>query len=241
MGLPKLSVPTYNVTLPSNGKTIRVRPFLVKEEKMLLMAAQSKDPSDIINTTKQVITNCLVDDDVNVDSIPFFDIDYLFIALRAKSISESIEVQFTCNHKVDDNKCGAVFAVDLDIANVAIVKDETILSRVPITDKVAIQFKYPKYSAVKKILSGENAFEHKTKLIQASIDYIIDGENIYQANEYSKEDFDEFFENLTKSQLEKLEEWVDNFPSFEVKAEKTCPRCGFDHKLRYKDFNSFFF
>lgn len=241
MSLPKLSVPTYNITLPSTGKTIRVRPFLVKEEKMLLMAAQSKDPSDIINTTKQIITNCLIDDDVNVDSIPFFDIDYLFIALRAKSISESIEIKFTCNHKVNDDKCGAVFEVDLDIANVVIVKDETIPSRVYITDKIAVQFKYPKYSAVKKIMSGENAFEHKTKLIQASIDYIIDGENIYQANEYSKEDFDEFFDNLTKSQLEKLELWVDNFPTFEVKADKTCPRCGFDHKLRYREFNSFFF
>ena len=86
MSLPKISTPTYTVTLPSNGKTVRIRPFLVKEEKLLLIAAQTKDPHEIIETTKQVINNCLIDNDVSVDSLPFFDVDYLIVALRAKSI-----------------------------------------------------------------------------------------------------------------------------------------------------------
>ena len=104
--LPKIDVPTYTLKLPSSEQELTVRPFLVKEEKLLLMAVKSDDPQEIIRTTKQVINNCIISPEINVDTLPFFDIDYLFIALRAKSIGETIELNFICQNKVEDTKCG---------------------------------------------------------------------------------------------------------------------------------------
>ena len=107
--LPTLSLPVYELTIPSSGKTARFRPFIVKEEKILLMAAESSDDSEIVTATKEVLKNCCVDGDVDIDNLPFFDIDYLFIALRAKSLGESIEMKFVCNNTVEDKVCKNVF------------------------------------------------------------------------------------------------------------------------------------
>ena len=96
MPLPKISVPTYDLTIPSNKEVIKVRPFSVKEEKLLLIALESKNVDEIISTVKQVINNCIVRGEVNIDKLPFFDIDYIFIFLRAKSVGESVEVKMTC-------------------------------------------------------------------------------------------------------------------------------------------------
>ena len=115
MALPKIELPAYDFTIPSSGKQIRVRPFTVKEEKMLLMAIESKAPSDIILTVKQVINNCILDGDLDVDKMPFFDIDYLFIFLRAKSVGETVAVKLTCNNVVDDKPCGNEFMAEMDI------------------------------------------------------------------------------------------------------------------------------
>ena len=105
MTLPKITVPTYELTIPSSQQKIKVRPFSVKEEKMLLMALEAENMVDIANSVKQVINNCIISGEVDVDKLPFFDIDYMFIFLRAKSGGESVEVKMTCNNIVDGNKC----------------------------------------------------------------------------------------------------------------------------------------
>ena len=116
MALPKISVPTYELTIPSDKKKIKVRPFSVKEEKLLLIALESENMTDVANTVKQVINNCIVSGEVDVDKLPFFDIDYMFIFLRAKSVGDTVEVKMTCNNVVDGNKCGEVFGADMDIS-----------------------------------------------------------------------------------------------------------------------------
>ena len=134
MPLPKLDVPLYQIKIPSTGKEITIRPFLVKEEKLLLIAAQSKDQAEIINTTKQIINNCIVDGDVNVETLPFFDIDYIFIALRAKSVGESIDINFTCNNVIEDGEaCGSRFTAKIDITNCEIVKNENIKQEITLS------------------------------------------------------------------------------------------------------------
>lgn len=246
MDLPKIDVPTYQITIPSSGKKVRIRPFLVKEEKMLLIAAQSKDTQEIIDTTYQVLSNCVVDNDVKVSDLPFFDIDYMFIALRAKSVGDTIDMNYVCNNVDTMNvgigmgtKCGTVFPVALDIGKVSLDKKD-IPSKIEFTKKTGVVMKYPKYSAVKVANDSEGVMDRKLRLIYASIDYIYDGESVYTSKEFSREDFDKWVDNLTKSQLEKLEYWVDNFPTFHISTEKVCPKCGFNHKIKYKDFNSFF-
>jgi hypothetical protein len=240
MALPKIDVPIYELKLPSSGKTIKVRPFLVKEEKLLLMAVQSKNETEIIETTKQIINNCLLDDGVNVEKLPFFDIDYLFIALRAKSIGEYIDVNFICNRMVEGTKCGHVFPVKIDINNVKVYKDEKVSMTIKLTDNIGAKMKYPSYEVMKRIIDAEDNLTKKIKLIAASIDVVYNGDQTYSTKDSTPEEFQEFIEGFTDNQFKKLESFVDNLPYFVVTAEETCKKCGHHHKIEYKDFTSFF-
>lgn len=238
--LPKIDLPTYELKLPSNGKEIRFRPFLVKEEKLLLMAAKSGDANEIIKTTKQVINNCLLDE-VNIDSLPFFDVDCLFIALRAKSIGENIEVNYICQNTLEDNTpCRGRFPVKIDISNVEIEKNENIKSEIKFNDNLIFYMKYPGYSIIKVLNDNDDTFEKKIKIIIASIDKIFNKDQYYSTKDFSTEELQNFIENLTQEQFDKLAEFTSNFPSFYVKAKGVCEKCGKEHDVRYKDFVRFF-
>lgn len=238
--LPRIEQPTYEIKIPSTGKLITIRPFLVKEEKLLLMALQSNDERDIINTTKQVIRNCIIDDEVDVDKLPFFDIDYLFIALRAKSVGESIEIKFTCNNRVEGERCGHVFPARIDVSNCKVIKDESISNEITLSGGMKVKMKYPSYAVMKTILDDEASMNKKIKIIVGSIDYIQDKDKVYSAKDVSKDELTSFVESLTQEQFRKLETFVDSFPSFVVTTEAKCDKCGFDHRLEYRDFSSFF-
>ena len=240
MDLPKIDLPVYELKLPSSGKTVTVRPFLVKEEKLLLMAVESKDENNIIQTTKQIINNCLLDDDVKIDKLPFFDVDYLFIALRAKSIGEVVPVNFICKMPYEGATCGTMFPVDIDISNCVVKKDDSISFDIKLTDKVGAKMKYPSYEVMKRFVEGEDVMTKKIKIIVSSIDYIYEGDKIFSTKDYSHEQLQEYVETFTEEQFKKLEKFVDNFPSFVIKAEGNCPRCKHHHELEYTDFTSFF-
>lgn len=237
MELPKVSTPIVELRLPSTNKTVKVRPFLVKEEKLLLMAAESKDINEIISTTKQVINNCILDD-TKVDDLPFFDIDYLFIALRAKSIGENIEMNYTCNNMVNGSRCGGVFPVQLDIQNIS-VTENPINSKVFITDTIGVKFKYPSYSAM-KTLPEDDVYQKNIRMIYACIEYVFDGDKVYSSKDMTFEDFEKFIENFTQEQYGRLEQWTQNFPTFYIEKKQHCPKCGFEHNIKYKDFTNFF-
>jgi hypothetical protein len=238
--LPKTDLPIYEIKLPSNGKIVRIRPFLVREEKLLLMAVESNDESEIINTTKQVINNCLIDSDINIDTLPFFDVDYLFIALRAKSVGESISVKFTCNNHIDEQKCGHVFAASIDIANCDIIKDVTIKNIIEVGKNIKIKMKYPNYTAMKTILDNDNALNKQLSIIASCVEQIIDGDKIHTTKDFTKEELNVFLEGLTKEQYSRLEEYINHFPSFAISTKAKCGKCGFEHNLIYDDFTSFF-
>lgn len=236
--LPKLDVPMFEVILPSTEKKLTVRPFTVKEEKLLLMAANSKDPNDIITATKQVVNNCIVDKNINIDTLPFFDIDYLFITLRAKSVGEVVDMNFTCNQMVDGKLCGGIFPVQLDITKATII-NRNIEKKRPLSAKVGAMMKYPTYATLKRITSKPD-LDIKLKTIVASIDYLYDDTKIYPVKDMKPGELEGFVDNLTQSQLEVLEEWVDKFPSFFIETKTKCPKCGFEHDIKYSDFESFF-
>lgn len=240
MPLPKIQHPIFEVYLKSLDKNVRYRPFLVKEEKLLLMALESNDNEEIIETTKQVINNCLIDQNLSVDALPFFDVDYLFIALRAKSVGESIEVKFTCNNITENGACNNVFPAKIDISNCKVIRDESIKKEIDLGSNMMIKMKYPNYTTMKTILDNDAIINKKINIISNSIESIIEGENVHSLKDLTKDDITEFIENLTKEQFKKLEVFVDNFPGFVITANAKCNKCGFDHELEYSDFTSFF-
>jgi hypothetical protein len=240
MTLPKIDLPLHKLRLPSSGKEITVRPFLVKEEKLLLMAQESGSESDIITTVKQIINNCIVGDNIRIDSLPFFDVDYLFIALRAKSIGESIDIKYRCNNIVGESECGNVFPAKIDISNCKVIKNEAISNEISISGTVRVKMKYPTYSIMKNIMDNDNILNKKIQVVVGSIEYIKEKEKIYGPKDVSKEELVQFIEGLTQEQFKKFESFIDNFPTFVVTSEAACGKCGFVHHLEYKDFTSFF-
>jgi hypothetical protein len=240
MTLPTIDVPIYDITLPSNGKTVKIRPFLVKEEKLLLMAIESKDNENIIKTTKQVISNCIISGDIDLEKMPFFDVDYLFIALRAKSIGEKIETSYVCNNLVDGNKCGGVFEAAIDISNCVIEKNDDITMDIQLNGNLSIKMKYPTYSIMKMITGNESNFQKKIRVIASCVDRIVNGDKIYSNKDFSKEELVNFIEGLTSEQYKKIETFVDNLPSFAIESGGVCPKCKFEHKVKYTDFTRFF-
>lgn len=240
MPLPKINVPVYDLTIPSTKTVVKVRPFSVKEEKLLLLALESENIEDIISTVKQVINNCIVKGDINVDKLPFFDIDYIFIFLRAKSVGDVVEVKLTCNNIVEDgHKCGHVFDANMDVAKVEIERSVEVSETIKLDATKGVKMKYPTYSVMRHL--EKNEIDQKTNIIMKSVDHIYDKDGIYPAKDYSREELKEFIEGLTEANYKKLEAFVDNFPTFVVNLEATCPKCKFHHKVRYSDFYDFFF
>lgn len=237
--IPKVAVPNYELTIPSNGKKITVRPFLVKEEKILLMAVESKNLPDIINATKQVIKDCVVQGDVNIDTLPYFDIDYLFIALRAKSIGETINVKFTCKHLVDGQECGEIFKAVIDVNNCTVKKPD-VDSTIKVGNTHTIKMKYPTYGTMKFINENDSIINKKLNLIAGCIDNIQQKQKIYSAKDLTPKELGEFLEGLTQADFSKLEKFVDNLPTFVITSKATCSKCQFEHNLEYTDFESFF-
>jgi hypothetical protein len=238
--LPTIGLPVYELTIPSSGEKIKIRPFLVKEEKLLLIALESKDNNEIISTTKKIIGDCIVSGNVNVDKLPFFDVDYLFIALRAKSVGETIPIQFRCNNLIDEEECGNIFVAPIDISNVGVVKKEDSLEIVFGAGTI-IKMKYPNYSVMKQINDNDNIFDKKIHIIAHSIDSITEKNKVYTSKDFTLEELKKWIESLTQEQYKKLENFVNNFPTFLVKAQVECSKCHHMHNIKYDNFESFFF
>jgi len=238
--LPKIELPIYEINLPSTGKKIKIRPFVVKEEKLLLMSLESNDDDYIIETTKQIINNCVIDK-IDIEELPFFDIDYIFISLRAKSVGESIAVKFTCNSPSNTGICGHEFTANIDISNSKIIKNEDIKPEVKVYN-VTIKLKYPSYDTIKKLNNNEeiSIFDNRIKLISECIDMVVDGDSVQTRKDFTPEELVEFVENLPQEHFKKLERFVDNFPSFVVTAKAKCPTCKTTHNIEYSEFESFF-
>jgi hypothetical protein len=161
--------------------------------------------------------------------------------LRGKSIGESIDVSFTCkNINAEGKECGTIFDAKIDIANVEVVKDEEITNTIDLTGGIKVTMKYPNYAAMKLLTSKESNLEKKINIIVACIDKIFKDNKTYDSKDYTKVEMNGFVSSMTEENYKKLENFVNNFPTFHVNSESKCPKCGFVHKIQYKDFTSFF-
>jgi hypothetical protein len=242
--LPKIDVPIYETKLISSGKTIRYRPFLVKEQKLFLMAAESEDVKDTINAIKQVINNCVVDE-IDVENLPTFDIEHLFIQLRARSINEVVNLAFNCNNKIKDEKeeektCGNMVKFDLNLLEIQPTKNDNHTNKIEITDKLGIVLKYPTFSTVNKLDMNSDDMEQILDVIVNCIDYIYDEEQIYYAKDTTKEELIGFVENMKQSDLEKVQRFFNTLPKIKKDLDFKCNKCGYEENIVVEGIQSFF-
>ena len=243
MALPKIDTPVYETTLISTGKTIKYRPFLVKEQKLFLMASQSDDVKEVVNTIKQVLSNCILSEEVNVNNLPVFDLEHLFLQIRARSVSEVVNLKYTCNNDIVDEKgenkkCGGLVKVDLNLLEIQPTIDSTHSNKIQLTEKLGIMMKYPTFDIVQKLNIKNEA--DLLDLVVACIESIYDEEQIYYAKDVSKKELEEFVENLQQSDLEKIQHFFQTMPKLSKKFDFKCPKCGYNEDVNIEGIQSFF-
>jgi hypothetical protein len=242
MPLPKIDTPVYELTLPLSKKKIKYRPFLVKEQKNLLMAMESGDKDSIEKNVIQVLNNCTITEGIDIEKLPVLDIEMYFIHLRARSVGEIVENKYRCENEVDGKPCGNVMEnsvnlLDLQISDVP--KNDGVIQ---LTPNISIKLGYPKFSVLNKISEVTSATEVAFKMIADSVEYIYDDsvQQFYYAREVSQDEIVEFIESLSQQQYEKIEEFFSKLPKLEKKIEMKCSRCGFEHNLDIEGLESFF-
>ena len=241
--LPKLDVPIYTVNLVSTGKPIRFRPFLVKEQKLFLMASESSDSNEMVATIRQVLKNCILDE-VDVDGLPTFDLEWLFMNLRARSVEEVVDLTYKCNNMVkdekgDDKKCNGVVEFKMNLLEIEPTKNPEHKNKVQITENLGIAFKYPTFEMIQKY---EKMDENQVmiRILVDCIDYIYDKENVYYAKDSTREELEEFVDNLQQKDLEKFKEFFDTMPEIKKQVHFKCPRCGYEEDITIRGMQNFF-
>jgi hypothetical protein len=243
MALPKIDVPIYTVNLVSTGKPIRFRPFLVKEQKLFMMASESEDPNEMISTIRQVLKNCILDE-IDVDNLPTFDLEYIFMNLRARSVEEVVNLRYKCNNTVKNEKgadenCTGLVEFDVNILEIQPTKNEKHKDKIQLTENLGIAFKYPTFEMLQKYEKmSEN--EIMLQILIDCIDYIYDKENIFYAKDTPKKELEEFIDSLQQKDLEKFKEFFDTMPEIKKDVHFKCPKCNYEEDITIKGMQSFF-
>ena len=233
MSLPKIEHPILNIEVPSLKKKYRFRPFLVKEEKILLMAKESKENSEIFTAIKQVVSNCSLDEKLDVDKLAIFDLEYLFLKLRASSIDNKIEISY---RDFEDNK---VYDFEVNLDDVKVIFPEKINNVIKLSENAGLIMKHPSAS-----LYSDNDFlstekNHLFKLICKCISQIYEGEQVYEASDISNKELEDFLENLSVKVFEEVHKFLLNTPKLEY-VLKYQNSLGNDKEIVLSSLNDFF-
>jgi len=212
MPLPKIDQPLFSMTIPSIGKNVTFRPFLVREEKILLIAQQSGSDTDIIRAIKQILYNC-IQEDLDLDSLAIFDIEYMFLKLRSRSVNNVVKLSYR------DNEDGEVYDFDLDLDTIEVKMPEKINSKIEVTDNVGMTMKYPTASITDRMKEFDNEVDLMTFFIVNCIDTIYDEENVYVAEDFSEQEITEFLDGLDVKSFEKIREFFESIPRLYHKIE----------------------
>ena len=247
MGLPTIAVPEYTLTIPSSGKEVKYRPFLVKEEKILLLAMESEKQEEIINATKNIIDNCVYGD-FNVNEMPTFDIEYIFLQLRGKAKGEVLDLKYKCP------KCEEEIPVNIAIDDIKVQENKEHTKDIKITEDLGVMMKYPNLSLQIKIAETEENKSDIEKLFNtmtACIDYIYDKETTYPSKDHTEKEMVDFLESLTDTQFQKMSKFFETSPALKHNVELHCKNkvkgkgkekkeCGYKEKITLEGLNSFF-
>ena len=240
MSLPKIDTPIYELDLPLCGKHIRFRPFLVKEQKNLLMALEADDGETITNNIRQVLNNCTLTPNVNIDDIPIVDIEYYFLNLRARSVGEIVEAKYRCNNEVEGKDCGNIMEAKVNVLEIKVDRSNETGNLIKLNDNIAVKMKYPSFQTIKKAAETSDAGQIALEMIIDSIDSVYDGQQEFPASESTREELLEFVESLSQSQFNKIEEFFENLPKLDKTLKLKCSKCAFEHEILFEGLESFF-
>ena len=238
MPLPKIATPTYSLVLPSLEKEINFRPFLVKEEKLLVLALETEDTKQITTAIKAVIKNCIQTKGIKVETLPTFDIEYLFLNIRGKSVGESLDVNIVCP---DDEKTNVPVTIDLD--DIKVKKTEGHSNKVKLDNTLMMELKYPSLDEFIKSnfdFKDENAMEQSFNLIASCIDKIYNEEEVWVAADCTKKEIKEFLESMNSSQFKKIEEFFTTMPKLSHTIKVTNPNTKVESEVVLEGLASFF-
>jgi hypothetical protein len=238
MVLPKISVPTYSLEIPSIKKEIKYRPFLVKEEKILIIAMESDDMKQIMDAVKTVISNCIITKGIKVDQLATFDIEYLFMNVRGKSVGESVDVLITCP---DDGTTQVPVSINLDEIKVNV--DENHSRDIKLDDVLSLRMKYPSLKEFVKnnFDNTESASVNDTfEMISACVEQIYSEEESWNASDTTKKELNEFLEQLTTNQFKEIEKFFDTMPKLSHTIKLKNPNTGEESEVVLEGLNSFF-
>lgn len=234
MALPKVETPIYTLTLPSNGKAVKFRPFIMKEEKALLFAYQSEDEQVLNDTLKEIVKACTLNE-LDVDNIPLFDLEYIFVKLRINSVGSLATLLSKC----DVCQSSTEFEVDLD--KVAVSRSEDHSNKIPLFGNVGVVMKYPTYEVVQRLRNLDfKDPESNMDLIIEHMDYVYDSEKQYPAAETQREELVEFINNLTQAQMTLIKEFFKGIPRLQYKTVHMCGKCGTPKDIKLEGLKSFF-
>lgn len=234
------ATPVYTLQIPSTKKDFKFRPFLVKDEKALLIAQQSEDPTVMLDTVKEVIQAC-AKSKVDVATLAAFDVEYMFMQIRARSVGEIAQLVFACDvdHGEDNEKARSTVSINLLDIKVEFQDDHA--AKIPLFGECGIVMKYPTIGTIRRLeTSDENDLDQVFDIIVDCIDYIYDAEEVFQSKEQSKQELMEFLNNLTSDQFDKIQKFFYTMPSLKAYVKYTCPVCGKDHNKYLEGLQSFF-
>lgn len=240
MALPVMSTPTYNLVIPSTKKSVKYRPFLVKEEKSILIAQQSEDIVVMVDTLKDVIRSCILDK-VDPETLSTFDLEYIFTQIRAKSVGEIIELYFPCDvdHGEQNDKAKVKISIDLTKIEVEFPEDHT--NKIDLFGEVGIMMKYPTIEIMSKLeKTNSDDLDNIFSIVADCIDLIYEGDKIHYAKEQKKQELLDFLYNLNSEQFVKVQNFFATLPRIKKDVEYNCPVCGLHHKKTLEGMQSFF-
>jgi len=242
--LPKLKTPTYFLTIPSTKKKVKYRPFLVQEEKILLLIKESNDETEMINCMKEVISACTFNK-VDISTLALFDIEYMFLQLRAKSVGEEIEIQMKCKNiipSVDGEdegcECGNIIKFIIDLSKVKVKFSKKHTNNVIIENDIGITFRYPD---IDDTINANEIEENPIEYIASLIVSIFDKDSVHDSSMVKKEDMVDWLNQLTRQQFQKIEEqFFDSMPSLEHTIKYTCNKCKKKGEYTFRGISDFF-
>ena len=244
MGLPTIAVPEYELTLPSTEKKIKYRPFLVKEEKILLIALESEDQTNILNAIKTIIDACIFGDTLKASEMPTFDLEYIFLQLRAKSKGEVIDLKYECP------KCKTELEVNLNTEDIQVTKKDEHTNTIKLNEELGVVMKYPTIEMQHMIQDMQEQKKSEVEglfsLVTKCIDYIYDKDNTYPLKDHTEKEVNDFIDSLTDEHFQKISKFFETMPVLQHEFQLKCTKkkkektCSYKETITLSGLQSFF-